>query len=332
LTIGRPGQSVTPAPAEQDIRTTLVGSIRASELALILATSAIHAGGWIAAGIAVAAVAPLTLASLRFVIAGTILVAAARIRGSSLGTANLPALLAVSVIGVSLTHTLLYTGLQLAPPADGVVLSTALTPVLAALIAAPILGERLSRRKLAGVIVSAGGVALVVIDAGALGASGNRLLGDALVIAGAVASALYTVLGGIAMRTGSPLGVVASTTLIGGLVLAPFALLESVSTVGRSWTFEVWLAFLYLTFPSAGLSAVMYYALIRRSGASRASLVAYLAPVIVLAWSALVQGEPLTGARVGGAILAIAGVRLVLSAAPARATAVTDREIGRRRT
>jgi hypothetical protein len=44
-----------------------------------------------------------------------------------------------------------------------------------------------------------------------------------------------------------------------------------------------------------------------------------------------VQGEPLTGPRVGGAILAIAGVRLVLSAAPALPTTVTDRGAGRRR-
>jgi drug/metabolite transporter (DMT)-like permease len=117
----------------------------------------------------------------------------------------------------------------------------------------------------------------------------------------------------MAMRSGTPLGVVASTTLIGGLALAPFALLESANGVGRDWSGEVWFAFLYLTLPSAGISAVLYYTLIRRSGAARASLVAYLTPVIVLAWSAVVMGVPLTVPRVAGAILAIVGVRLVLS-------------------
>ena len=78
---------------------------------------------------------------------------------------------------------------------------------------------------------------------------------------------------------------------------------------------EAWIAFLYLTIPSAVLSAVLYYALIRRSGAAKAALVVYVVPVIVLAWSVVVLGQPPSAARLLGAILAIVGVRLVLAAA-----------------
>lgn len=301
--------------AAADLGGSRVGGRRfaGSEVALILATAAIHAGGWIAAGIAVGTIAPLTLASLRFLVAGALLLAIARWRGASLGTDDWRSLLAVSLVGVALAHALFYNGLRLAPVADGVVLSTALTPTLAVLFAVPLLRERLSGRGAMGVAVSAAGVTLVVFDAGRAGVGGDRVVGDGLVIAGAVATALYTVIGRRAMRSGSPLGVVASTTFIGGLALAPFAVLEGAGGVGVSWNAEVWLAFLYLTLPSAGLSAVLYYVLVRQSGAARASLVAYVVPVFVLAWSAVVQGDPLTPARVAGAVLAIVGVRLVLA-------------------
>ena len=289
------------------------GRFRGSEIGLMLATAGIHAGGWIAAGVAVGTIAPLTLACLRFVTAGALLLVIARWRRAPLGTDDWRSLLAVSLIGVALAHALFYNGLRLAPVADGVVLSTALTPTLAVLFAVPLLGERVSRKAALGVAISAVGVALIVFDAGSAESRGDRILGDALVIAGAVATALYTVIGRVSLRTGSALGVVASTTLIGGLALAPFALLESAGGKAVSWSPEVWLAFLYLTVPSAGLSGVLYYMLIHLSGAARASLVAYMVPVLVLAWSAIVQGEPLTAARVAGAIAAIVGVRIVLS-------------------
>lgn len=306
--VGPDGSAADASPVEGPRR-----GVGATEVGLILGTAAIHSGGWIAAEVAVGTIAPLTLAALRFVAAGTILLIIARWRGEALGTDDWKSLLVVSLIGVALAHALFYTGLRLAPAADGVVLSTALTPALAVVLAIPLLGERVLRRGIVGLGASAVGVSLVVLDAGTEAGGGDRLLGDALVIAGAVATALYTVIGRMAMRSGSPLGVVASTTLIGGLALVPFAVVESAGGVALDWSWEVWFAFLYLTLPSAGISAVMYYTLIRLSGAARASLVAYLTPILVLAWSATVMGVPLSAPRVAGAVLAIVGVRLILS-------------------
>lgn len=297
---------MTDRPAAQP-----AGGPVVSDLALILAVATTHAGGWIAAEIAVGGIAPFTLAAARFIVAGAVLVVIARWRGSSLGTSNWRALLGVALIGVALSHALFYTGLRLAPAADAVVLSTALAPTLAALLAVPVLGERLSTRAVLGILLSACGVSLVVFDAGSTG-GGDRLLGNALVLGGAATTALYTILGRVALRAGTPLGVVGSTTLIGGLMLAPFATLEGPAGLGLPWSTEVWLAFLYLTFPSAILAAVLYYELVRRTGAARAALVAYIVPVFVLGWGTLVFGEPLTLPRVLGAALAIVGVRLVL--------------------
>jgi drug/metabolite transporter (DMT)-like permease len=306
--VGRHGQAAIP------------GSIQRSQWALIFSIAILHAGGWIAAEAALKTIAPFTLASLRFVTAGAILVVIARWRGSSLGMSDLRSILAIALIGIALAHALMYTGLRMAPAADGVVLSTALIPALVAILAIPLLHERLSARGWVGVAISAAGVSAVILDAGSIagegGLGGDRLVGDIFVIGGIVATALYTIIGRVALRSGTPIGVVGSTTLIGGIALAPFALFEVATGNPQPWTTEAWVAFLYLTIPSAGLSAVMYYILISRSGAARASLVSYIVPVIVLAWSVVVAGQPPTLARTVGAILAIVGVRLVLTAAP----------------
>lgn len=279
---------------------------------LILSVAVLHAVGWVAAELAVGGIAPLTLAALRFLIAGALLLLFARWRHSPLGTDDLRSLLLVSIIGVAVAHALLYSGLRIAPLADGIVIATALTPTLAVLLAIPILHERVTRVAVVGVAASAVGVSLVVLEAGAAGEDAGRLIGDLLVIGGATATALYTVIGRVALRSGGTIGVTASTTFIGGLVLAPFALVESLNGTAAPWSTVTWAAFLYLTLPSAGLAAVLYYLLVRQSGAARASMVAYITPVLVLAWSVLVQGEPLTFPRAAGAVLAIVGIRLIM--------------------
>ena len=55
---------------------------------------------------------------------------------------------------------------------------------------------------------------------------------------------------------------------------------------------------------------VIYYRLIAEIGAGRASLVSYLAPPVALAYGALLLGEAITAAAIGGMVLILAGVAL----------------------
>ena len=65
------------------------------------------------------------------------------------------------------------------------VLSTALAPTLAVVLAVPLLGERVSRAAAIGVALSAVGVAFVMYDAGTSDAAEGRLVGNLLIIGGA---------------------------------------------------------------------------------------------------------------------------------------------------
>jgi drug/metabolite transporter (DMT)-like permease len=73
---------------------------------------------------------------------------------------------------------------------------------------------------------------------------------------------------------------------------------------GISWASAILLGVL-----CTGLAFVMYYRLIARIGASRASTVTYLIPLFGVAWAWLLLGEPLT------ARMAIAGAMILCSVA-----------------
>lgn len=282
------------------------------ELALFGTMAVVYAGGWIAADVALRSIAPFALAGTRFVIAGAILVLIARLRGEGLGLDRPWAILGIALIAQAFGHAVLYLGLAIAPVVDAVILSTALTPVCAAAFAVLYLRERIGRRGLAGTMVAIVG-ALAIVLPGADGSAAGGLEGDVLVAIGAAAVALYGGLGRAAMVRGSPTGVAGSSTLIAGLVLLPVSFIAGERFEPTTWPVEVLLAYAYLTVPSAVLGAALYYTLVRRSGAVRATIVSYITPVATFALSTLLLAEPPDPVRIVGAILAIVGTHLVIT-------------------
>ncbi|MBF8289296.1 MAG: EamA family transporter [Chloroflexi bacterium] len=283
-----------------------------TELALIATVVVLYAGGWIAAEFALRTIEPLSLAATRFLIAGAILVTVARVTHRPLGFDRPFTLFGLAFFGIALGHAVLYWGLRIAPATDGAIINTALAPIISLAAAVAFLGERISRRGVAGAALGILGVLLVIVGPREQ-AGPEVLLGDALMALGATSIAVYTVLGRVAMINGSAIGVAGSSTLLAGAMMLPFALLTEAPFTPATWSFETWLAYGYMTIPSAVVASAVYYALVRRSGAVRATIVQYIVPVVVFGLSAWLFSEALTPLRVGGALLAIVGTRLVLA-------------------
>lgn len=282
------------------------------EMALVITTVVLYAFGWIAAEFALRTIAPLSMAAYRFIIAGAVLVGIALATGRSLGLDRPRTLIALAFFGIAIGHAFVYWGLRIAPATDGSILSTALTPLLTLAAGVVVLGERISRRGVLGVIVGILGVLLVVVGPRERGGD-LVLVGDLLLALGAASVAAYTVLGRVAMAAGSTIGVAGSSTLLAGVMMLPVALLTEPPFQPLTWSPETWLAFGYMTVPSAVFAAAVYYTLVRRYGTVRATLVQYLVPVVVLGLSVWLFDEALTLLRAAGVLLALAGTRLMLA-------------------
>ncbi len=132
---------------------------------------------------------PTELAALRFVVAGA--VTAPWVLRHGLGGLSLARALFLALFA-GLGFTLFaYAGFSLAPAAHGAALMTGTLPLWTVLLAAPLLGERLTPIKLAGVALTAAGIAAV---AGTMLASGDgALLGDVCFPLASLCWAIYTV-------------------------------------------------------------------------------------------------------------------------------------------
>ena len=260
---------------------------------------------------------PLTLLALRFLIAGIAILATAAWTGglarlsrrdiilfATLGIANQAGLLGLGYLGLETISS----GLS------AIIFST--TPVLTAIVAAALLGEAMTWRKAIGLVLGVGGVAFVVESRVAGGF--DHPAGILLTIA-AVAS---LVAGTILFKKLAPTGDLwvgnGVQSLAAGLVVTPFALgFERVSNVVPSWNLVLTTA--YLAFVVSVFAYVLWFHLIKVSGATGASSYHFLMPPLGLLFGWLVLSEPVAPTDLVGIVPVALGIYLVTRpAAPKR--------------
>jgi drug/metabolite transporter (DMT)-like permease len=183
-------------------------------------------------------------------------------------------------------------------------------PVWVALLAWPILGERLSPARAISLAVALAGIT-VLIGGNGLDASLEKLPGVLCALAGAVCVALGTVLTKHFPLAMPPLSLAAWQIGIGCLPIAIVGLaierphLAALSSVG-------WASMIYMTLIPLCLSYVCWFAALERLPAATASIGTLLVPVIgVLAAGAMLH-EPLGLREISALVFTLGGVAMAL--------------------
>ncbi len=188
-----------------------------------------------------------------------------------------------------------------------VALVVGLQPILTAVAAAPLFGERTTSRQWAGLALGLVGVSLVLSNSlahGTVTASGLALAVIALVCI--TAGSLYQKRFGAAMdfRTGAVIQYAAT-----GFVLLVLAALTESMHVTWSAQFVFALAWLAIVL-SVGAISLLYF-LIKRGKATQVSSLFYLTPPVTAVLAFLFFGETLSPTALAGMVVAVIGVALV---------------------
>jgi drug/metabolite transporter (DMT)-like permease len=263
--------------------------------------------------VAVREIPPLTLAVLRYLIATSVLVPIAIARGGLRLPPPFPvaALVWMGLTGIAILTVGFNYGLVYGSASQGA-LVYALGP--AAVAAAAVLGlhEALSRQRIAGIVLSVAGSALVVMSGAADRAAPRPLLGALCMAAGVVAWAHYTV---IAKRLADAdqVVVIAWVSIIGTAMLVPFAAAELLQSPIPWPTPAGWLGVLFLGAVASAAAYVVYNRVLRELDASLVGVYFTLDPLVGVATAAVFLGEVLRGGQVVGAVIALVGMWLAAS-------------------
>ena len=162
--------------------------------------------------------------------------------------------------------------------------------------------ERASAGGLAGVAIGLVGVALLLgVDTGG---SGAALLGGLAVVLASLGYALGAYYLKRRLAQPQPVGMVTATMGASALLTAPFVALDPpVDAPGLGAV----AALVALGMLGTGLAFVIYYWLIARVGASKTSLVAYIAPGFAVLYGVLLLDEHFTLATAAGLMLIVGG-------------------------
>ena len=197
-----------------------------------------------------------------------------------------------------------------------------LYPTIVVLLSALLLGNTITRRMVAALLLSYAGIVLVVVhDLSVSGNSAATLMGSGLVFASAVLYALYLV------QAGDLIGRLGSLRFIAWAMLASATFVFVQFALTRPWSAldvptNVHILSLAMAIFSTVLPTWLIAESIRRMGATAASLVGALGPVFTIGFGAMILGEPLHLVQLAGAALVLTGVLLVtLKARPPAALA-----------
>jgi drug/metabolite transporter (DMT)-like permease len=275
----------------------------------ILAFCLLWSSAFTAAKVTLLYCPPLLLLTARFLLAAAAMFALLGLRRGEwrMSWRDVAVFAALGLANNAIYLGLNYAGMVTTSSGITAIISSA-NPVLTALLAAVFLDERLTWRKVAGLLLGVGGVAFIVR---------SRIRGgleDPIGICFTLAGLVSLVIGTIAFKRLAPKGGLwlgnAVQNLAAGLALLPLGLsFERVSEIVPDWRLFAGLA--YSALLVSVFAYVLWFHLIRVCGATRASAYHFLMPPLGVLFGWLVLGEHVERADLLGILPVALGIYLV---------------------
>ena len=274
-----------------------------------LIAASLWGGMYVVSKVLLDVVPPFTLLTARLVLGVlTLLPFVLRKPGIDFNRRQWGQVLGVGLIGYGVSLSFQFIGTKLSTAANGSLVTSA-TPAFVLLFAAWILGERVTRLRMAALGLATLGV-VIVIDPRNAHLSPNLFWGNLSLVAAALTWALYSVLVRKVTR-GLAVLPVSLVCFLGGLLLTtPVMGIERGLTQPGPITPWVILGILYLGVISTGLAMYLWNLAFARLEAGVASLTFFAQPVVGAGLGALLLGEQLSGMFFAGGLLIAAGLFL----------------------
>lgn len=264
---------------------------------LLLATMAIWGANLSVVKLLFESLEPMLVALLRMAVSALALVAVVRWRRlpwAALRRSQWLTLLACAVLMIYLNQIFFVQGVSRTAAANAALI-IALNPLVSALVAALLLGDRLTASRAAGVVLGFGGVAAVVLHRPGA-AIGGGSLGDLLVFG----SVLTWVMGGVLVQwlsreldsamVSAMLGVIGTTLLLLHMLLRPDPVVIDWPRITPVTVALVVVSGLLAT----AVGALVWNRALVVLGVARTSLYAYWVPIFGVLFAVLLLGEPLS--------------------------------------
>jgi len=287
--------------------TTTDNRIDARDWSLLGVLSVLWGGSFFFNGVVLREVPPLTLVLLRVVLASIFLLPLLRVYRIRFpkGISGWTPFIAIGLLNNVLPFSLIVVAQTYIPSGLASILN-ATTPLFTVVVMAAAGEEKLHARRIAGVIV--GLIGVVILHGGGfhgkgLGFESGQGIGLLLCLAGAFSYGLSALLARRLLSNSPPLGTATFQMLASTAMMVVVA-----GVIDRPWQLPMpgattWLGVIGLAALSTALAYIVFFQILRRSGATNVMLVTLLIPVTAILLGYLVLGEQISPHEILGALV-----------------------------
>jgi drug/metabolite transporter (DMT)-like permease len=253
---------------------------------------------------------PVMIAMIRFMIASAIFGGYLLVRKPGWpASSDLRTFAFLSFIGVGVYYIFQYYGVEFAGPSISAILVTLLCPIFVFLLSRHRLGERIGSRQRLGLVLSLVGAYFVITD-GRLEFVSNatEIVGGMFGVVCAVFWAVYTVEGKKLVTRYDPMASTAYITLMGTIILAPFAVADIKLGSPEAFPPSLFVAAAYLGVLCTAVGYVLWFKALTGLTATSTGAMLFFEPLVTVVFAYILLGDAIGWISAMGGVLVMIGV------------------------
>lgn len=215
----------------------------------------------------------------------------------------------LAIFGVALNQLMFFKGLSLTNPISASVIMTT-SPITVMIVSYFVLHERITSKKVVGIILGASG-ALLLIGADGFSFDNETFLGNFLVLINATSFSFYLVKVKPTMMRYKTLTVVKWIFFFGSFMVIPFGLGDLLEVNWSGFTNEAWLALIYVVVGTTFLAYLLNAWALNFVNPTLVGYYIYLQPVFSTVIAVVFRGDVLTFTELVYTLIIFIGVFLV---------------------
>lgn len=285
---------------------------------VLLVANIVYATGYTVSRVVLDDIGPATLAFLRLAIGAAVLVPLSRRLNPDarqVGSRDRWTIFWMGALGFAAAFALGHAGLARSTASNAALLIT-VEPAALIVLSPMLLGERLTRRELAGAVLAMVGAVVIVLNGvpGVTAGLAPHWRGDLLLVLSGVAYASYSLFGREVLARYRALPVTSWSIVWGTAAMVPLTALELATGPAPRFTPMAIAGTIYLGVVMTALGYAAWNWALERVEAPRAAIFLNVQPLLGALLGVWLLGEPLTPYMAAGGALILLGVHLAVKA------------------
>ncbi|MCB0396604.1 MAG: DMT family transporter [Flavobacteriales bacterium] len=219
-------------------------------------------------------------------------------------------LILCGMFGVAFNQSLFFSGLELTHEINAAIIMIS-SPIMVVFIGALVLKEKLTSRKLIGIVLGCTGAAFLILYGKDLTFASDTLRGDIMVFLNATSYSIYLILVKPLMKKHDPLVVIAWVFFFGSLMVLPFGWEQFTGAHWSEMGQRQWISVAYVCVGTTFLAYLFNIVALKTASPSLVSFYIYLQPFFASVIAVSMGKGHLTADKIFAAILIFIGVYLV---------------------